>query len=563
MQDLLKRLAGDSFNIGIIVADNAKKIIWANEEARELVGEAIVGHRLGKVMPWLDEDCQTKKMAFWNGKAILVEVGTMPGEEIPGGTVVCTIDLHRYLSAVTGDDRATILFGLETILDALDESIYIVDPDGILIFCNAASEKQDDMTKEQMIGKHICDSWVLDETNSVLLRVFKTKQPETGFRHTYQTVFGKSIEAFSHAYPLYEGDQFIGVVSVTNHTSKIHQAYEKLVELQGTISSGRNSGSVGSGTVTLSDIVGSDPGLKQAIDWARRAAVTQSPVMICGETGTGKELFAHGIHQVGRRNLGPFLPVNCSAIPDTLLESILFGTVKGAYTGAVDRPGLFEQASNGTIFLDEINSMSLQLQSKLLRILEDGMVRRVGDVHEIRVEPKIISAINVHPLDAIQEGTLRKDLFYRLAAVFIEIPPLRDRTADIDLLIAHFIPKHCHRFGRPIKQISPKVIKAFKEYNWPGNVRELEHCIENALNVSPEGSAIELEHLPSYFRHSETGEQVGLNLTMQAYEKKILLDTIAKTRGNVTHAAGILGITRQGLEYKLRKHDISSRKRKT
>jgi len=564
MQGLLNKLTDKSFDIGMVIVNREKTVVWANLEARKLTGGGLIGTNSDETMPWVNEESRQRKLVLVNGKTILVAVEAIPEAAAPGATMICMIDTYRYLTTVSGGDTSRILFGLETILDALDESIYICDQDGVLLFFNAAAEKQDGMTKAQVIGKHICDNWLLDETNSVLLRVLKTKKQELGFRHTIKSVHGKTFEAYSDAYPLFEGDRLIGVVSVTNNTSKISEAYKKLVDLQNKISAGKeNHDSYPSRMATLDDIIGDDPRLVQAKIWARKAAPTRSPIMICGETGTGKELFAQGIHLLGRHDRDLFLPVNCSAIPETLLESILFGTVRGAYTGAVDRPGLFEEASEGTIFLDEINSMGLQLQAKMLRILEDGKVRRVGGVHEIKVHPKVISAINVPPLKAIEDGTLRKDLFYRLAAVFIQIPPLRERVADIETLVAHFVAKHCQRLGQPLKKVSPRVIQAFRGYSWPGNVRELEHCIENALIISPEDGVIDLEHLPSYFLDWETEAQgESLILIMQAYEKRVLINKLAEAKGHVARAAGLLGITRQGLEYKLKKYNVEYRRRK-
>jgi transcriptional regulator with PAS, ATPase and Fis domain len=207
-----------------------------------------------------------------------------------------------------------------------------------------------------------------------------------------------------------------------------------------------------------------------------------SPVMLFGETGTGKELLAQSIHNRSSRSSGRYVAVNCAAIPENLLEGILFGTTRGAFTGAVDKPGLFEKAHGGTLLLDEINAMTMGLQAKLLRFLQERKIRRVGSLEERDVDLKIISSVNVNPHVAIAQQTLRADLFYRLAVIFIRIPPLRERLQDLPALISHFLSKSNALLNRQIAGLSEAVISRFEHYPWPGNVRELEHVIEGALS---------------------------------------------------------------------------------
>ncbi len=226
-------------------------------------------------------------------------------------------------------------------------------------------------------------------------------------------------------------------------------------------------------------------------------ADSTSSVLVYGETGTGKELYVQSIHNYSSRFNKPFIAQNCAALPENLFESILFGTVKGAFTGAVDKPGLFEQAHGGTLFLDEINSMPINLQTKLLRVLQDGVIRRVGDSRDRKIDVRIIAAMNVEPLKAVENGQIREDLFYRLNVVNIKLVPLRDRLEDIPLYVEHFIDKYNKELNKNVKGISSKVKELFMSYNWPGNVRELQHIIEAAINIV-DNEYIELDNLPIY-----------------------------------------------------------------
>src|SRR5699024_5466779 len=211
--------------------------------------------------------------------------------------------------------------------------------------------------------------------------------------------------------------------------------------------------------------------------------------------GTGKELFAQSIHN-NSLVPGPFVSINCAAIPENLLEGLLFGTTEGAFTGAKNHPGLFEEAKNGTLFLDELNSMPPNLQPKLLRAIETGKIRRVGETRERIVKPRIISALNIHPLDAIENHDIRMDLFYRLGVITIVIPPLKDRLDDIPILVDKFINKFNIKLNKNIKGVTPEVEEIFNSHNWPGNVRELEHLIEHSMIITTGDRYIRKENLP-------------------------------------------------------------------
>lgn len=270
--------------------------------------------------------------------------------------------------------------------------------------------------------------------------------------------------------------------------------------------------------------------------------------MIYGETGTGKELLVQSIHNASPRKSEAFIAQNCAAIPSSLLESILFGTAKGSYTGAVDRPGLFELADGGTLFLDEINSMPLDIQAKLLRVLENGVIRRIGGTKEHGVNVRIIAAMN-EPADVcLREKTLRSDLYYRLNVINLQIPPLRDRKGDLPLLTDHFIQKYNFLFGKLVTKVDEEVKVRFNQYDWPGNVRELEHAIESAMNIM-DGDSITVEHIPMHIAGDtpapERTKPISLQPLRQALidtEENLIRQALAETEGNIQKAAKLLEI---------------------
>jgi len=249
---------------------------------------------------------------------------------------------------------------------------------------------------------------------------------------------------------------------------------------------------------------------------------------------------------------------------------LLFGTVKGGFTGAVDRPGLFEQASKGTLLLDEINSLSIDLQAKLLRVLQEGCLRRVGGEREIQVDVRVLAAVNTDPLEAIKEKKLREDLYYRLSVVNLYLPPLRERKEDLPLLVKEFIHKYNPLLKLNVENLSPEVEELFLQHNWPGNVRELEHLIEGAMNMMVEERTILSYHLPltfqrnlqkiaAPFREKEEPGEIDLVLELEGLEKRLISQALHFSQGNITKAANKLGITRQVLQYKVNKYKLQDK----
>ncbi len=306
----------------------------------------------------------------------------------------------------------------------------------------------------------------------------------------------------------------------------------------------------------------------KAIKIARRATKTSSSVLIIGDTGTGKELFAQSIHYESKRRKQVFIAQNCAALPDSLLESLLFGSMKGSFTGAVDRPGLFEQADGGTLFLDEINSMSQNLQAKLLRVLQENYIRRVGGNRDIPVDVRIISATNVSPKVLLEKEILRKDLFYRINVIPIYIPSLVERREDIPLLVDHFISYYNKLLGKDVWMVSDELMEKFMTYEWVGNIRELKNFIESSMNMmDADERVITFEHMPAHidgvlnigYRNGikhQYADFEGLKSFLFKKEKEIIEEFMKMHHGNITKAANALGISRQSLQYKLKSLNI-------
>ena len=305
-------------------------------------------------------------------------------------------------------------------------------------------------------------------------------------------------------------------------------------------------------------IVGQSPPMKKIFEKIARVAPTESSVLISGESGTGKELVARAIHANSNRKNMEFVAVDCSALVETLLESELFGHVKGSFTGAHQtKHGLFELANRGTFFFDEITNLSLKIQAKLLRVIQEREFMKVGDQHRIKLDVRIIAASNTPLSEAIQNGTFREDLFYRLSVVPLELPPLRNRKEDIPFLIEHFLEKLSHKMKKPPPEISSEAINRLKEYPWPGNVRELEHAIERIL-ILEDADIIQERNLPSYIIQQQVDLQIFPEdpITLLALEKKYIAFVLKKTKGKKIEAARILGINRKTLSAKINKYGL-------
>lgn len=473
------------------------------------------------------------------------------------------------------------------------EGVIFVDRSGTIIYYNPAMARIDELESAAVLGEKIVDVYDLTCEDSLIMQCLKRKEPIVDRSLLYRTRRGKVANTIHTVFPLFKRGHLEGAICLVRE-------YNVLEETLSSISIPRSKQLRPNDTrFDFDSIIGNSLDLLRAVNTAKMAANTPTPVMLCGETGTGKELFAQAIHNSNGRKNNPYIAVNCAAIPENLLEGLLFGTTSGAFTGARERAGLFERARGGTIFLDELNSMGTGLQAKILRVIQERKVRRLGSLRETEIDAKIISSVDKEPHVAIAENNLRPDLFYRLGVVLIPIPPLRRRRDDIDLLARHFLLKHSQALNKELTDISEKVCNLFQEYNWPGNVRELEHVIEGAINMVVSSRTIGMRHLQSHLatwwrkqKSPESAVQPSVSLTLQAdslrpevqpqriseplpppkkekrkrgkglqaiqaeQEKRALAEALTTYQGHITRAANELGISRQLFNYKMRKYSI-------
>lgn len=442
------------------------------------------------------------------------------------------------------------------------DGIMVTDKDGYIEYFQTFRPDVNNLKEKDVLHKHVLEVYpTLTEESSSILRVLKSGRPISNEYQTLCTYKGQQIRAVNITLPIKEKNEIIGAVDASRYLDFPYDRQDISISIKNSIETKH--------LYTLDDIKTNSNNMKRIIDRIPMVAETDSSVLIYGETGTGKELVAQSIHTSSRRKNGKFISQNCAAIPGNLLEGILFGTTKGSYTGAENKPGLFEVANGGTLFLDEINSMELSVQPKLLKAIEEKQVTRLGGYEPIKTDIKIISAVNEDPQKCISENKLREDLFYRLSVVQINLPPLRERGEDISYMTAYFIDQYNKMMNRDVLGVDEEVEFIFDRYHWPGNVRELKNVIEGAFNVVS-SRFIQCKDLPEYLtRYSgnvlgieDTGDDLeifdegySLDRSLALYEKKIIIAAIDSS-DNLANAARKLGITKQALNYKLKKHKI-------
>lgn len=457
---------------------------------------------------------------------------------------------------------------LHTMMDVISDGAYAVSVDGTILLYNKAFEKMEGTDRGHMVGKRDFDVYPGFE-NFQRHVVCKNPEPLRDQHMTYTSISGKKVDIVYYSYPFFQNGELAAVISIGRDKPSINELTTMVLNSFNSKKSNR----VTNGTIyTLDDIIGSSIAIRQTLKQARKVAQSQSTVMLVGETGTGKELFAQGIHNASPCKSQPFIAVNCAAIPETLMESLMMGTVKGAFSGALDMPGFFEQAENGTLFLDEINSLTVSLQAKLLRLLQDKKIRRLGDNKERKISCRIISATNQDLFAMAKNGLFREDLLYRLTPVIVDIPPLRERLEDIPLLAREFVDRFNDTLSINIRLISQDLMQLFLYYRWPGNVRELEHIIESAMSLAENTETIlSRDHLPRLLKKrlmsdqtkagssdSEAAANKSLAELLRQYEKETIENALILNNGNVSQCAIQLGITRQNLHYHLRRHGIKA-----
>lgn len=444
------------------------------------------------------------------------------------------------------------------------DGIVVTDKNGYIEYFYSYRPDVNNLREEDVLGKHVLEIYpTLTEETSSILRVLRTGKHIFNEYQVLKTYKGQSITAVNTTMPLKNKDEIVGVVDVSRYIDSPYERQDILISLK-EVSDRTN-------LYTLDDILTKSKSMELVKEKIKMIADTDSSVLIYGETGTGKELVAQAIHTASNRRNKRFISQNCAAIPGTLLESVLFGTTKGSYTGAENKPGLFEMANGGTLFLDEINSMEIGVQAKILKAIEEKKVTRIGGYEPISTNIKIVSALNENPMTCIAEKRLREDLFYRISIVQLNIPPLRDRINDLSFLISQFIEANNDKMNRKVIGIDENVTNVFKRYNWPGNVRELKNVIEGAFNLT-DLRVIEKKDLPEYLvqnveRNADNQAkshrivkfnkgEFSLEKELGTYEKSLIIQALDQSK-NFVDAAELLGITKQALNYKMGKFKIN------
>lgn len=473
-------------------------------------------------------------------------------------------------------------------LDRLQEAIFICDKEEHIIYFNKASQELDGYKLEDVKNKKVSKLYNINKENSPLLRALYTECPVYNEEITY-IVNGKEIVQSCNTSPIYRDGQIIGAYSIQRDITSIKEIVERNINLQDEILNAREHFTSLSEKDPFKEIKGHSKNFNACKVMAWQAAKTDSSVLLVGETGCGKEVFARAIHEHSNRSQKPFLALNCAAIPESLLEGILFGTTRGVYTGAVEKEGILSRAMGGTVFLDEINSMSLLSQAKLLRVLEEKKVMKLGSEKEKPIDIRLISSTNEIPQQALELKHLREDLFYRLSVIQISIPPLRLRKDDIPELTAHFIQKYNLRFEKNICKVSTQVMDYFQSYSWPGNVRQLKACVESAMNFAENGKEITMSDLPQYIFdnnqgasthqvlkihmpeiNSQSSAQINKNtesnqkefsckelrIIAEEDERKKIASVLKQNNGQISKAAKQLGISKQLLYYRIKKYNL-------
>ena len=465
---------------------------------------------------------------------------------------------------------------------ALDVAMHVVNADGITVFYNEEMAKLEKTSIKNVIGKPFREVFSnIPEEESTLMRALKERKATKNQQQTYLNEYGKEINTVNSTVPIIVDGKVVAAMEVARDITDIKNMSDTILDLQSDLTASKAPADApekgdskqgrkrGIKKYTFSDIVGENRKFEETIVRARKASHNDTSVMLYGETGVGKELFAQSIHYDGLRKKGPFLAQNCAAIPESLLEGMLFGTAKGGFTGAEDRAGLFEQANGGTLLLDEVSAMPIGLQGKLLRVLQEEYIRRVGGTKDIPIDVRIISTINEPAKDLIDRGALRRDLYYRLGTLSITIPPLRERKDDIPVLINSFLKKYNKRFDKEIWMISDGAEAKLMNYDYPGNVRELENIIMAAVSMADEGHVLTEKDIEIGDGYREAADASGSHAAgsfvetggslaeyLSGIEETIIRQHLTANDGNVSKTAKELGMLRQNLQHKIRKYGI-------
>lgn len=563
MERILKFVL-DSIIEGIILVDNQGKVLYVNKNACKLLGlqpdiigrpveEVVKNTRLHIVVrtgvPEIDQVQHTENAVIITSRIPLRdENGNLLGAVAVFRDVT---SLRKLAEEIT--NLKEIEAQLKAIIESTNDAISVADENGIVRLVNKAYTRITGYSPEEVIGKPATVD--IAEGESIHMLIARTRQPIYNAR---LKVGPAKKEVIVNATPLFVKGQFKGSVAVVHDVSEILRLTNELEEVKRMIRYMKAQ-------YTFDDIIGESKLIQIAKEQAKKVAQTPATVLLRGESGTGKELFAHAIHNSSPRKNKPFVSVNCAAIPESILESELFGYEEGAFTGAVKggKKGLVEEADGGTLFLDEVGKLPLSLQPKLLRFIETKEFVPVGGRNIRKVDVRIIAATNVELEKMVKNGEFLPDLYFRLNVFPIYLPSLKDRKEDIPRLAMHIVKKLNQQYGRMVEGIAPNVIKYLTNQEWQGNVRELENYLGRVMiNMGPEERIIEVKHLPERAELKKTKEieiEPGpLKELIEEYEKKIITEVLRKVKNDKQKAAEILDVSIRTLYYKIERYGIQA-----
>lgn len=566
--DLIFNSTGD----GMVVVNSNSEVIFFNRSAEKMTGvnkEFALGRHIHDVIPdsRLPITLQTRQIEA-NNESVLANGLKIITTRIPMVTenneLIGAFAVFKDMTDVMNlAEEITNLKEIKTMLQAIiqssDEAISVVDENGRGIIINPAYSRITGLSEEEIIGQPANAD--ISEGESVHMKVLQTRRAVRGVA---MRVGPNKKEVVVNVAPVIVDGKLKGSVGVIHDVSEIKALNRELNQARQIIRTLEAK-------YTFEDIIGSSEEMTIAIEQARLGAKTPATVLLRGESGTGKELFAHAIHNASDRKYNKFIRVNCAAISETLLESELFGYEEGAFSGAKrgGKRGLFEEANNGSIFLDEIGELSAGTQAKLLRVLQEKEITRVGGTKPIQINVRVIAATNVNLEKGIANGSFREDLYYRLNRMPIHIPPLRKRKEDISSLCNRLIQKINQEYGRNVEKITDAAVNKLMEYDWPGNVRELDNILGRAIIFMNYNEFIlDVQHVPELRKKDEISQihiessssQEGFTLAqlVEQYEKKEIANALNRHGGNKTVTAKTLGLSVRNLYYKLEKYGIAN-----
>ncbi|KGX88823.1 sigma-54 interaction domain-containing protein [Pontibacillus litoralis] len=561
----------DSIHDGMIVIDKEEKISFINRSAMRIldvkredvtytsIHELIPSTKLPHILKVRRKEVN-QKLVLKNGRKIVTTriplIGT--SGELMGAFAVFKDITEVVHLAEENTDLKELKTMLEAIIQSSEEAISVVDEHGMGIMINPAYTRITGLKEEDIVGKPATVD--ISQGESMHMRVLKTRRPVRGVR---LSVGPSNKEVLVNVAPVIVDGHLKGSVGILHDVSEIQSLTSELKKARQIIRSLEAK-------YTFNDIIGDSTEMVIALEQAKVCAKTPANVLLRGDSGTGKELFAHAIHNESDRRHNKFIRVNCASIAESILESELFGYEEGAFSGAKrgGKRGLFEEANNGSIFLDEIGELSLSIQAKLLRVLQEREIIRVGGTKPIPINIRVIAATNVNLEKAIVNRTFREDLYYRLNRLPIFIPSLRERRSDIPLLVDRIVQKLNMEYGREVKRMDEEAVSYLQAYDWPGNVRELENIIGRAMiYMAINEEEIKLTHIPELRNHPKTDDMKefrypeewggrSLQQAMDAYEKHVLTIAYQSHHFNKTRTAQSLGISIRNLYYKLDKYQI-------